>query len=116
MEKYTKQNEYYTSTNQATTTEATYIPWFVSVARLSGWNRYQCFCLLALEKTLVSLREISWMGSDGEIPRGRFSEPTRRGIGMGGVVMEVKGAVECSCVGGGGVVWSSHATTRTTLS
>lgn len=52
------------------------------------------------------------MGSDGEIPRGRFSEPTRRGIGMGGVVMEVKGAVECSCVrgGGGGLVVACHYT------
>lgn len=52
------------------------------------------------------------MGSDGGDTKGKVFRADR-GIGMGGVVMEVKGAVECSS---GGVVWSLHATTRTTLS
>lgn len=55
---------------------------------------------------------VGW-GLMGE--RERISEPTRRGFVMGGVVMKVKGAVECSW-GGGFMVWSLHATTRTTLS
>lgn len=52
----------------------------------------------------------------GEKERERLSEPTRREIVMGGFVMKVKGAVECSRGEGGFMVWSLHATTRTTLS
>lgn len=49
--------------------------------------------------------------------RERLSEPTGgEGIVMGGVVMKVKGAVECSCSGGVAMVGLWHATTRTTLS
>lgn len=59
------------------------------------------------------MRLVGW-GLMEEIPKGKVFRADR-GIGMGGVVMEVKGAVECSC-GGEGMVWSLHATTRTTLS
>lgn len=50
--------------------------------------------------------------------RERLSEPTgAKGIVMGGVVMKVKGAVECSCSGGEvAMVGPWHAPTRTTLS